>query len=90
MLRKVLDLVDEDVDGKLADVRTFNADGSLRYTHVKEEPQITRLKRVEIKEKNGVKWLYWYWESIPQTMCDYSGVALTRDDVEEYHIDLLG
>lgn len=72
MLHKIKDLVGKDIAGMRVDLRSRNADGTLKYH---EEihgsfPVIAPLKSVEIRmEKIGSRdkekspWLYWTWET---------------------------
>ena len=88
---RVVDLVGKPIAGRIFDVRTFNADGSLRYDHVGDEPHLVRMKAVEIKRKKDGKWLYWTWEPNSTTGrydCGFSGIRMDSNDVNEYHIGL--
>ena len=70
MLVRILDMVGQDVTGLVVDIRTRNADGSLRYEHTAADTDYVRrltkvcFKREKIHAKDAEKsdWLYWYWE----------------------------
>lgn len=94
-LVRILDLLDTEVSGKLADLRSRDDQGELLYDFTeKEGPRLRKMKSVEIRKQSvkhaGPKepWLYWTWERDTTNMsdCGYSGVALSSDRASLYHI----
>ena len=82
-LVRIADLVGKDIKGLKADIRTRNADGTLKYTGIGEDKPImvTMLVVEYITKKNGPtlqkisgrekdRWLYWRHEGYG---CGYSG-----------------
>jgi hypothetical protein len=80
-LVKISDLVGENTSGMKADIRSRNADGSLKYPTFSDyqRPIIVTMRKVELK--GG--WLYWRWDGYS---CGFSGVDLNSPQAETYHI----
>lgn len=91
MLVKILDLAGKDVAGKAADLRTRNADGTLRYEHTADEQRAGKLLSVEIQKRKDGDWLEWRWDKIigMKYDCGYSGIRLDRNDVNEYYLEVV-
>lgn len=78
-LVKVLDLVGKDVAGVRADLRSRNADGSLKYEHTADHPVFAPLKSIHIKRKASERWLYWEWDTRGLSMthaCGFGGMCI--------------
>lgn len=98
MLRPILDMVGQDVKGLLVDIRTRNADGSLRYEHRASDTDPTR-KMIEVRfrwekihhtDAKKAQWLYWYWEKGTGSFdCGFSGCA-NRHEWADYYLEVPG
>jgi len=88
-LKSILTLVNQNVEGKQADIRSRYGDGSLIYDFIdQQEAIIVTMHRVEIikdrfsKKMPIIPWLYWRWEGYS---CGYSGVS-NQEEWAKYHI----
>lgn len=97
MLRSILTMVGQDVTGLVVDIRTRNADGSLRYEHLEKNTDYARklikvcFKREKLHAKDAEKadWLYWYWEKGTHEFdCGFSGCA-NREEWPQYYLEVL-
>jgi len=78
-LKSILSLINQNIKGKRADIRTRREDGSLEYDFIdQKEPIIVEMDRVEIiqdhfsKKMPLIPWLYWRWKGYS---CGYSGTS---------------
>ncbi len=89
-LVSIISLVNQDIKGKRADIRSRNANGSFRYPEQDGiiEPIIVEMENVEIiqdrfsKKMPRIPWLYWRWTGYS---CGYSGTS-NQEQWPEYHI----
>lgn len=89
-LVSVLSLVGTNIEGRKADIRARNADGSLKYASEQKKPiVVTMIKAVIEKRKHctptPVEWLYWYYEGHG---CGYSGHRMDGEQDDPNFINL--
>lgn len=78
---KLIDLVGKPVFGIKANV--VRQGGKFHYDYQDKE-MIRELISVEIKKKEGKKWIYWHWKTEPCEIsyfkdCGYSAIADSED-----------
>ncbi len=83
-LVRVADLVGKPVAGKLADVRSRNADGSLMHQSVYDHDYpdgnypLVHMTKIVWEHREGKAWLMWRWDGRPHSQpvaCGYSGIS---------------
>ncbi len=87
-LVKVFDLAGKPLAGVKTDNRSRNADGSLMHEHTHDRLHMTELTAVEIKRKDGAKWMYWRWKPIQglQHDCGYSGAKMDGEHEHRFYV----
>ncbi len=90
-LLHIVELITRPVEGLVVDIRTRNADGSLRYDwQDKDGPRLVKMKSVEVRKQKDGNWLYWTWDKNPNAVafdCGYSGIRMDSKDLDEYYIE---
>lgn len=88
-LKSILSLVNQDVKGKQADIRSRNNDGSLIYENEdQKDPIMVTMERIEIikdqfsRKMPKIPWLYWRWTGYS---CGYSGIS-NQEEWPKYYI----
>lgn len=93
-LTNIQDLIGKDVAGLMADIRSRNADGSLKITFENPRDEHNNrpnvpLTRVYWKRENGKRWLHWEWDKRGLDMpmsCGYSGIREDSKEINDYYI----
>ena len=88
-LVSILSLVNKDIKGKRADIRSRNEDESLIYSFEDQKnPIMVKMEKVEIIQNHFspkmplIPWLYWRWSGFS---CGYSGTS-NQEEWSKFHI----
>lgn len=96
MLKPILGMVGQDVTGLVVDIRSRNADGSLRYEHTAKDTDYMRKlikvcfkrEKIHARDAEKVDWLYWYWEKgTHEYDCGFAGTA-NCEEWPQYHLEV--